>query len=541
MELVESRVTPYKHQLDGVEALIKLADPGKGRIYPGCFALFDEMGAGKTKQTIDAAQVLYKLDQIDRVIVVAPAAVRDVWFDQELGELAKHLWTTVSGKVFLYHSKNRGWWYGKPDAEKKLQWIITNYEFIRDKNRLAQLLRFAGEKTLLVLDESSSVKNHKAQQTKACLALRKQCGRIILLNGTPIANNPMDMYSQCLMMDQRILGCASYIHFRSRYAIMGGYMQKQIIGWINLEDLQNRIKPYALRRLKSECLDLPPKLPPVTITATLSNETWGMYKSMRDELVAWLDQATVSTAAQAVVKALRLSQMTSGFIGGVEEAYPGSELADMQATRPNWLPGMGTSVPQAPQTNGGQGGSLTPTTVRYISQEKLSVFFHWLEEQLVADKDLKLLVWSRFRAEVRRILHVLETDPKYAHIKIGCIWGGQSKLSRQDSLRLLDPRTAPEGPVIVVGIPASGAQGLNLAAAHTVVDISYDYNLKNYLQAQDRVHRPGQTYPVSYYHIVATGPAGQKTIDHHVVKSRTTKENMATWTTDAWRTALTVE
>jgi SNF2 family DNA or RNA helicase len=99
----------------------------------------------------------------------------------------------------------------------------------------------------------------------------------------------------------------------------------------------------------------------------------------------------------------------------------------------------------------------------------------------------------------------------------------------------------PEGPVVVIGTPASGAMGLNLTAAHTVVYISNDFSLKTRLQSEDRVHRPGQMFPTSYFDIIATGPAGQKTIDHTVVKSLKAKLELATFTTSAWIQVLMEE
>src|SRR5690606_13571541 len=118
--------------------------------------------------------------------------------------------------------------------------------------------------TMLVLDESSAVKSHRAQQTKACLQLRRRCGRVLLLNGTPIANSPGDMFSQGEMMSKNVLSCASWIHYRARYAVMKkvmirGALQDVIGGWQNLEDLQQRFAPYVIRRLKKDCLDLPEK------------------------------------------------------------------------------------------------------------------------------------------------------------------------------------------------------------------------------------------------------------------------------------------
>lgn len=512
LDLTQCRLPPYKHQVVGIQRLLEQP----------YFLLADEMGAGKTKQVIDTIGFLVLLGLIDRVIVICPAAVRNVWFDPELGELSKHLWTNVTCWISEYHATTRKWtWFIKnPTEQPKLKIIITNYDFIRKSERLKPLIDLANTKTLLVLDESSAVKSHRAIQTAACYRLRQKCGRVILLNGTPIANNPGDLFAQALIMNPTIFNCKSYFHFRARYAFMGGWQNKQIIGWRGIDDLQKRMAPYVLRRLKEQCLDLPPKLDSVTLTATLSPATWKVYKEMRDEMVAWLNGSTLSMASQAIVKAIRLSQITSGFLGGLAEQEQFVEDA------PDWIPGVETDIKPEPFKG----------PVQEIGREKLNVFMEWLDERLQEDLNIKLLVWCRFRPEVERLFNELSLRKEFGHL--GKIWGGQKRLEREDALKLLDPRTTPDGPVVVIGTPASGAMGLNLTAAHTVIYISNDYSLKTRLQSEDRVHRPGQTFPVSYFDIIATGPTGQKTIDHMVVKALKNKHEIANFTTSAWLSAL---
>jgi hypothetical protein len=505
--LDSARYPPFAHQVIGVQRLSDAPFLG----------LFDEMGAGKTKQVIDAAQVLYGRGEIGHVIVVAPASVRAVWADPdpEIGELAKHLWCETPAVVTEYHARVRRWLSG-PEARHPLEWLVTNYDFVRDGERRDYLASLGGPRTLLVLDESSAVKNHRAIQTRACYAVRKTCGRVWLLNGTPVAHNPLDMYAQGQLLSPKILDVKSFFHFRARYAIMGGWRQKQIIGWQNLEDLQRRFAPHVLRRLKTDCLDLPPKLPAVTLTVSLAPETWAVYREMRDEMVAWLGQQTVSVAAQAGVKAMRLAQITSGFLGGIQEERPCSCDGEGECSR-----------------CGSTGVVTIGKPPVEIGREKLDLFLGWLNERLTDEPGFKVLVWCRFRAEVERLLGALPDV-----VERGAIWGGQSREERGLTLRLLSPGSAPAGPVVVVGTPASGSMGLNLAAASAVVYVSNDHSLKTRLQSEDRVHRPGQTRAVSYFDVMATGPRGQRTIDHAVIKALREKQDLATWTCSAWVSAL---
>ena len=502
------RLLPFKHQIIGIEKLLENS----------FFFLADEMGAGKTKQTIDAAQILYEKNVINKVLILAPNSVKSVWFDPTLGELSKNLWLDLFSTVQEFHARNRKWDW-KPEGTFNripLEWCITNYEFIRSKNRLEQLLPFCSQKTLLICDESSSIKSHRAEQTKATLQIRKLCGRVVLLNGTPIANSPMDMFSQGQILDPKILSCKSYFHFRGRYAIMGGWQNKQIIQYQNLEDLQARFKPFVLRRLKKDCLDLPKSLPPITLTVTLSEATWKIYKEMRDDMVAWLSDSTVASASQAAVKSMRLAQITSGFLGGIEE-----------------MPDEDTDIDNPPIA-----------TIQEIGREKLDFLIAWHKDRLIEDLNLKLVVSCRFIPELARFLKVQQQEfPTQA---VGCCAGKSllglgKKVEREQVLRFLDPRTTPPGQVTVGMTYGTGGLGHNFTASHTMVNMSSDYAPWRYEQAAARLDRPGQVVPVSYFDIVAEGPKGQKTIDHIIVKARRNKEEINSWTTAAWIRALTEE
>jgi SNF2 domain-containing protein len=554
--LTRCTLKPFDHQVIGIDRVFT---------HP-VFALFDEMGAGKTLQTIVGAILLHLTGTVNQVIISAPAAVRGVWFDPDLGELRKHLWPDLDVSVEQYHAgKRRAWSLGNPTG-KSLRFLVTNYEFIRMPKRLDPLLERATQQTLLVCDESSAIKNPKAEQTKAILQLRRACGRILLLNGTPIANNPLDMYAQGLVMDPRILECKSYFHFRAKYAVMGGFQQRQVIAWQNLEDMQKRFAPYVLRRLKTDCLDLPPKLPPVTLSVALTDKTWKTYRDMRDEMVAWLSAEKIAVASQAVVKGMRLAQLTSGFLGGIQqveaslaEVMRDSGLEEETDDRPSFIPRVRNDagqfeLPHIPVVPDAERQAIVYLPPEEIGREKLDFFLDWIAERLEADKKLKLLAWCRFRPELARVVAGLEE--RFPQVHVGAIWGGQTQDryrtiagqqvlikegERGRALRLLDPRTSPDAPVIVVGTPSTGSMGLNLTAANVVIYLSNDFSLKTRLQSEDRVHRPGQTRGVSYFDLVATGPAGQKTVDHLVIKSLREKNDIATWTTQAWRAALLEE
>lgn len=547
-ELERSKLKPFQHQILGVEKLIE--NP--------FYFLADEMGVGKTKQVIDAACVMYERGIINRVLVLCPNPVLSVWYDPELGELAKHLWDDIPAAVYKYRRTVKRWTQGPVEAGKRhLIWMATNYDFIRNKDRQKELKAFCDQKTLLVLDESSAIKSMKALQTRAAFKLRKKCGRVVLLNGTPISNSPLDMYAQGEIMSSTILEVNAGWEFKARYALFKPQkfwkgnrevIVQQISGYQNLDDLQRRFAPYVLRRLKLDCLDLPPKLPPITLQAALDPKTWAIYKEMREELIAWLDANTVCAAPQAVVKIMRLAQICSGFLGGLHD--PGLNEEDTTDVpdvpdflRPGDLRGVNDHLPPEERVVSKTVIPMHPDhagqKVRPISREKLDLLMEWLEERIEEDPKFKVIIWSRFQPEVQRL--TTELAKLFPEENIGGIHGKSKGERRDHALRLLDPRTTPDSRVAVVGIQQTGSMGLNLTAAHTVVNLSHGYSLKDRLQSDDRVHRPGQTYPVSYFDVLATGPQGQRTVDHSILDRVRGKHELAIFTTSAWVKALREE
>lgn len=503
------RLPPYRHQFVGVDRLVN-DPPG---LIPGVVFLFDEVGAGKTKQVIDAAQEAFARKQIDAVLVLAPSFARSVWAhpDPALGEIAKHAWDGFENTIHEYQSGS-----GRPSFSKTgLNWLVTNYELLRHGCRMVKKKGFVAGPHLsmlisglshrriwLICDETWSLANHKSMQSRAVVEVRKYCTRATVLNGTPADESPMDLYSQAAILDKRILGYPNFFAFRAAHARMGGFQNKEIVGYVNLERVQQLMKPYVLRRMTRECVDLPPVLPMQTLLAPLTDKTWGHYKSMRDDFIAWLDEHSASVATQAGTKHLRMCQLTSGLLGGI---------------RVDSLDGVLDS---------------DPLTVA-VSHEKQDVVMAWLE----GNKPDKAVVWCRFRPELQAMMERLRATGRW---DVHGLYGQQPEAERDAAKLALAPGGNPR-PAIVVGNQHAGGAGINLSAAHVAIYLSQDFSLRARKQADGRIDRPGQQQPVQYVNVLATGPAGQKTMDSTVLKALEKKDDISTWTVAAWRAAVLEE
>lgn len=554
------RLTHRIHQLEGVEALVKDVDLERAascdnltfrREIPGVFGLLDEVGAGKTKQIIDTAQIKYLRRDIDTMLVFTPGFARSTWADEDpvLGEVAKHAWTSVPNIVHEFHGN-----YTDLDlSDVGLHWIITNFEFVRRENHRDELLKLLrGRDTWVVVDESWCIKG-RSDQTRACtMVRRKRAKYATILNGTPLSDGkPQDLYYQFNFLDPDIIGCKTYTQFKAKYCVMGGQAGRSVVSYQNLGELNARVAPYILSRRTRDCFDLPPMLDPITVEATLTAETWKHYRAMRDDMVVWLNNASqASVAKHAITKALRLAQITSGYLGGLESVDEDFELtpesaSPIKSSVPSWLASR-TGIPQPvvlPSALPGPGpfGSATPVLAPHgtqkftkeIGTEKLDAFLKWLD---TLNRPHKMLAWCRFRAELARLhTHLEKYYPTVLDLK-----GGQTPDQRRAVKEFLAPGGDPR-PGAVTGISGTGAASLNFSAAWLMVFMSHDPALIKRTQSIGRVERPGQTSPMLIVDVVAVGPKKQKTIDHGTLKALRSKDDMARWSVGQWRKLLEEE
>lgn len=525
------KTTPKQHQKDGVLALLKRPH----------FMLAHQVGAGKSKIVVDASQIMFEHAMINTVVVNCPAFARGVWANPNpvIGEVAKHGWDSVDNYIIEYSVKN-------PKALTKpigpgLLWVVTNFEYIRRSERLNPLLRFlANRRFLHAADEAWALKDAGTEQWKAVNQIRKLAARIVLLNGTPIADSPLDLNAQFRLLDPKILGFRylnakfqecwsnSDTRFRDHYAVMDPNSTfPKIVGWKNLEELRDKCAPYVITKKTRECFDLPPILDPITIEAPFDEPNWKIYKQMRDEMVAWLSfpvdeqglpiPAQASITRHAFVKSMRLAQITSGFIGGVTTVDLSEEYLDFG------------------QPNRGE-SDLAPT-VKEIGREKLDAFLRFFAT-LGSDAPERVLIWCRFRMEIERTAQALRNEtgrPVYL------LYGEQPQADRDEAVNALNPAIPVSEPNGVVGNPTAGGAALNLAGACMAVSLSQEAKLRVHLQARGRIDRPGQRNPITYVDVAATGPKGQRTIDHIVVAALRGKEDIATWTAATWKSKLMEE
>lgn len=464
----------WKHQEEGVKALVAYL----------AFMLADEPRTGKSRQVVEAATRLFAANKIDTVVVIAPAQARSTWTDPEIGEVVVH--GAVPTLMLEFHGEVRTVWSNENPA---LIYCVSNYEILRSTKHLQKLINYLrGRSTLLVLDESHLVKNRNAAQTKAIRELRSYCQRCVALTGTP--GNPLEMWSQLRILDEKILGqYKNFWHFRANFATMGGFKNKQVLpnGWHNMDEFHSMTKPYVLRRKKEDVLDLPPRLF-LTREIPLTKMSWDRYRQFRRDAVIEISQQ-LHMEPNGAVKLMRLSQLCGGAIGGDE----------------------GTQD---------------------LSSEKIDFCVNYILNECTA---LAVIVWARFRRERERLAEKLRASGMEVHE----IYGGQKKAEREIAKKVFNARSKEiTTRNVLIGQPGAGGVSIDMAQASEVIRFSSDFSHTNLIQSDDRPFGPGQKNTLTYIDLIATGIKGEKTIDSTVVKALRRKEDLAKWTSAAWRKEL---
>ena len=433
------------------------------------------MGCGKTLTAIAIMGAAYQMGRIKKALVLAPSSVCPVW-PKELAEYADFEFTAAP----LIGAKKK-----RLDALETLKKgsgllvAVINYEGLWRDGIFEALISWCPD--FVVCDESQRIKDHKAMQSKAVWDIGKLAKYRLILSGTPVQNQAVDLFGQYRFLDSSIFGQNFYV-FRNRYFRMGGFNRKQIIGLIpeRKDELVKKAHSIAYRVTKAEALDLPEQTF-ITRSIPMEGEARKLYNQLRDESYAELEGGGDVTAATVLVRLLRLQQLAGGFL------------------RPD------------------EGGEASK-----VWDGKLDALSDIIEDYVVGEGK-KLVVFCRFRAELSGIAELLGKR-KLSYVSLS----GETKMADRGEL----VRRFQEDPnvrVFLAQIDTAGL-GITLTAADTCVYYSLTYNYASYSQSLSRIHRIGQANRCTYIHLIA-----EKTVDEQIMKTKKKKEDLAKSIVDDWR------
>tara|TARA_Y100000310_G_scaffold199573_1_gene199547 strand:+ start:88 stop:1521 length:1434 start_codon:yes stop_codon:yes gene_type:complete len=460
------KTKPYAHQLTALDKSWQKDEYG----------YFMEMGTGKSKVLIDNMALLYDKGQINAALIIAPKGVYRNWLSQEI---PNHLPSHIEHKTVLWTaltSKTKDKEYQQLfKTDYDLHILLMNVEALSTKKGV----EFAGKflrchKILMVIDESTTIKNPTAKRTKAILALSKEAKYRRILTGSPVTKSPLDLYSQCAFLNEHLLGFTSYYTFRNRYAHMiernfGGRRVQIVASYRRLDELAEILKPFSYRVLKEDCLDLPPKIY-MKREIELTDEQKKAYHTMKSMALAQVN-GKIATAPHVLTQLMRLHQITCGHF----KADDG--------------------------------------TIQEFKNNRMGELLDLLEEI-----EGKVIIWANYVYDIEQIVKTIGEE--YGEDSIVQYYGAIESKTRQKNI---DKFQDPESKVrFFVGNPQTGGYGITLTGASNVIYYSNGYDLEKRLQSEDRAHRIGQKKSVTYVDLIARG-----TVDEKIVKALRKKINIA--------------
>ena len=416
------------YQRRGVDWLCFLRDAGLGA------TLADDMGLGKTLQTLCAVR--------GRTLVVAPRSVLHNW-KNEAARFRPGL------RCEVYHGPKRA-------LDPAADITVTTYSVLR----LDQELLAAQHWQMVVLDEAQTIKNPDSQVTRAAYRIRADFR--VTLSGTPVENRLEELWSQFHFTNPGLLGGRQY--FQDQYAtpISDGRPDAA-------KALRTKIKPFLLRRLKS---DVARELPPRTdlmLECDLNEEERAVYDAIR------------AATQKDVVERLRAG-------GSVLQALESLLRLRQAACHSALVPGQTAAT-------------STKVTELVAALEEATAEGH---------KSLVFSQWTSF-------LDLIEPHLRASEIPTLRLDG-----STRDRQAVVDRFQSPSGaPVLLMSLKAGGT-GLNLTAADHVFLMDLWWNPAVEDQAADRAHRLGQERPVFVYRLVA-----KDTVEERILELQQRKRGIA--------------
>ncbi len=459
---------PWEHQLKALSYLYQR----------DAAALYTKPGSGKTKIMID----LIVNRGFKRVLVVAPKKPCDIWPPQFMLHAGLGNDTVIPLHNLGWEQKQKKLKWAMAQPKDKLLVFVVNYESVWRKPLDRMLFYKKLALDCVICDESHRIKSPGSKCSRFLARLGKVVSHRYLMTGTPLAENPMDVYAQYRFLDPSIFG-TDYYAFCDQYQNIDPYLTAKI-GHTMLDEHQPYKNLDKLREKMFSCafyMKSTVKLPKTTrmvINIPMDSATEQVYQELCKEGAIELGDGYM-TVNNVLAMTIRKQQVTSGYLPLEYEEVD----EDGEPT----------------------GGILTE--LKRISTYRRTFLLKFLKG---LPEEEPVVIFAKFRKDFYSIRKVAE--------RLGC---GYSEVSgSEDTLK-----DWKQGKTRILGVQyGSGSEGIDLTRAHLCIFYTLDHSLGKYDQARKRVHRPGQESPCLYYHFVATMSSG-KTVDQEILRCWKDKEN----------------
>jgi hypothetical protein len=463
------------------------------------FALFMGMGSGKTKTAIDVFSAHFMNNRIDCWVVVAPVNIKSTWAKKQIP-----IHMPIDVPVYVLPEGNKAKAQKMVDQVKKEERFVlivgtesmssgiktgTAYESVREC--------IIGRRVGVTIDESHLVKGHDSIRSKNVKHLCDGVEVACIMTGTPMSQGPMDLYMQFDILDPNILGFGDFYSFRARYAVMGGYENKQVVGYENIGELMDLISPFVYQCTKEEVVDLPPKVFN-TVFVKMSPEQLKAYQQIDKEMVLRIPKTEADIEVfveHAMTKYGILQQITGGFINYDDVAG----VETIKKVRKSEI------------------------LVDPIKNPKIVELIRIANE----NPDKLIVVWAKYRTEILMIKQALELT--YGRGVCSEYHGGIPKEERDNEER----RFLNKESRFMLSNQQTGGAGTTWTESEITFYYSNGFRMLDREQSEDRNHRIGTVNKVMYYDVLS-----EDTIDEQILDAIELKKDLAKFVRDGIRARL---
>lgn len=414
-------------------------------------ALFMDMGTGKTRVALEIVYNRIKNNKIDYCIWLTPCSVKE----NLAIDLDKHC---------------AGWekYIGIAGIESFSSSVGLN-------SLMYNLCKSKGDRIMMIVDESSKIKNIQAIRTGRIIRLSEFCKYKLILNGTPVTRDEGDLFSQFYLLDWKIFGYKSYWGFTNKHAVFDKHQKGKIKEYKNIDYLTERMSPFVFQVKKSEVLELPSKIYE-NYYFTLGTKQKEYYENTIEYLINNIfseemldfELYQLFTASQLILSGMKLN-----FYGEMKNKFTSS-----------------------------------PYFENYLENPRNQALLNVLK-----DLEGKTIIYCKYDVEMEQIENLIidkfNTKP--------CLLSG--KMSRKNRNKSIESfRNSSQ---YMIANKSVTSFGLNLQFCQNAIYYSNDFDYATRIQSEDRLHRIGQKDKVLYIDLIAAG-----TMDEAIINCLSNKENM---------------
>ncbi len=447
------------------------------------YAVFFDMGLGKTAILIATAGILYMMKKLTGVLIIAPKGVYEQWIRDEI---PKHLDKRIFWNGVLWKKKHIRDFHIR--EKQSLTFFAMNTDAIRTHDGLATaeaFLKAHSGKSLVIVDESDDFKPGSTR-TYNLMKLKELATFRRISTGTPLTSNATDLWQQMNFLDERVLGFKYLTAFKQKFCITRPGDATKIVAHKNIEELYGLLAPHSFRMMQEEAIDLPEKIY-VNVEYDMSDETTRYYKQLKEELLAEMDDGKYVDAVNPAVLLLRLHQCVCGFLTRKPDDEEGADI------------------------------------MYRFGGERVK------ELQTIVEKSSgPIVIWARFIEDRNTIVKALkEIDETY------CVYAGtdSERANAKETFMRKKKR-------IFLSNQATGGVGLDglQGDCATVIHWSSSFRARHRWQSEARTTRIGTKGTVKHFDLIA-----RRSVDRKILANLKAKKDLASLTLDDIRRAILVE